>query len=235
MRKSLFAAGTVALALSAAGIAYAQTPEPSVTVTASVSPTKAGTSSKPKATKLKLTVKNDAASKTTAAKITIAFPSTLKISTSGLEQCKANDEALLAGPEKVCKKSIAGSGSAHALLNPFGATPAPLTFKVVPVVGKNEIIFVLSGSAPAVLHGKISGKKMTIAIPDFLQQPVPDTYSALTDLSTTISAKKGSKSLISATGCKSKKHSIGVTVGYAPNPSPPAKSSATGTGDAKCS
>jgi hypothetical protein len=234
LRKSLFAAGTVAVALSAAGIAYAQTPEPSVTVTASVSPTKSGTSSKPAGEKLKLTVKNDPASKTTAAKITITFPSTLKVSTSGLDQCKASDDDLLTGPEKVCKKSIAGSGSAHALLNPFAA-PAPLTFKVVPVVGKNEIIFVLSGSANAVLHGKISGKKLTIAIPDFLQQPVPNTYSALTDLSTSISMKKGSKNLITSTGCKSKKHSIGVTVGYAPNPSPPAKSSASGTGDAKCS
>jgi hypothetical protein len=234
LRKSFLAAGTAALALGAAGIAYAQTPPPSVDVTTSVSPSKAGTKSKPKSEKLKLTVKNDPSSKTTASKITITFPSTLKLSTSGLDRCTASEDELIAGPEKVCKKSIAGSGSAHAVLNPF-ASPAPLTFKVVPVVGKNELIFVLSGSANAVLHGKISGKKMTIAIPDFLQQPVPGTYSALTDLSTTISLKKGKKYLIASTGCKSKKHKIGVQVGYAPNPNPPAAASAKDTAEAKCS
>ena len=87
----------------------------------------------------------------------------------------------------------------------------------------------------AVLHGKISGKKLTIEIPGFLQQPAPGTFSALNGLSTTLSMKKGSKALISSTGCKSKKHKIGVTISYAPNPTPPAKSSASDTGDAKCS
>ena len=96
MRKSFIAAGTAALALGVAGIAYAQTPEPSIDATATVSPTKAGTKSKPKAEKLKLVVKNNADSKTTAAKITITFPSTLKITTSGLDQCTASDEELIA-------------------------------------------------------------------------------------------------------------------------------------------
>ena len=36
------------------------------------------------------------------------------------------------------------------------------------------------------------------------------------------SKKKGSKALISSNGCKSKKHKIGVTVNYVPNPNPPA-------------
>ena len=57
-----------------------------------MSPTKAGTKSKPKSEKLKLSVKNNAESKTTAAKITITFPSTLKISTKGLDQCTASDD-----------------------------------------------------------------------------------------------------------------------------------------------
>ena len=235
MRKPFLAAGTAALALGVAGVAYAQTPAPSIEATASVSPTKAGTKSKPKSEKLKLSVTNNRDSKTTAAKITITLPSTLKASTSGLDVCKASDDDLIASTD-VCKKSIAGSGEAHALVNPFAANPAEVEFKVVPVVGNKEILFVLTSPiAQAVLHGKISGKKLTITITDELQQPAPGTYSALLDLTTTLSKKKGSKALISSVGCKSKKHSIGVAIGYVPNPTPPAQSSASGTADAKCS
>jgi hypothetical protein len=234
LRKSFLVATAATLAISTAGVAYAQTAEPSIDVTASVSPTKAGTKSKPKSEKFTLSVKNDPASKTTAKSIAITFPSTLKLSTKGLDQCTASDDALI-DDVNVCKKSIAGKGTARALLNPFATTPAPLTFKVTPLVGKNELIFVLTGSANAVLHGKISGKKLTIAITPQLQQPVPNTYSALNDLTTTLSKKKGSNALITSTSCKAKKHKISVTVGYAPNPTAPAKPSATNTADAKCS
>jgi hypothetical protein len=241
LRKSFLVAGVATLALGSAGIAYAQNPAPTIDVTASVSPTKAGTKSKPKSEKFKLQVVNNAASKTTAASIEVTFPSTLKVSTSGLTQCTASDTELIANIN-VCKSSIAGTGSARALLNPNATSPAPLNFKVVPVVGKNELLFVLSGAADAVLHGPIKGRKMTIRIPDGsrpgepnLQQPVPGAYSALNDLTTTISKKKGSKALITSTGCKSKKHTIGVKVRYAPNPAPPAASSASNSSDAKCS
>ena len=235
MRKSLMAAGAAALALGAAGVAYAQNPAGSITGTASVSPTKAGTKSKPKSEKLKLSVVNNKDSKTTAAKITITMPSTLKVSTSGLDICKASDDDLLASTA-VCKKSIAGKGSAHALVNPFAASPAQVEFKVTPIVGNKQILFVLNSPiAQAVLHGKISGKKLTIAITPELQQPAPGTFSALLDLTTELSKKKGTKALISSVGCKSKKHDIGVSVGYVPNPNPPAQSSASGTASAKCS
>ena len=235
MRKSFLAAGTAALALSVAGIAYAQTPPPSVDVTASVSPTKAGTKSKPKSETLKLAVKNNRESKTTASTITITLPSTLKLSTSGQDICKASDDDLIANVN-TCKKSIAGKGSAHALVNPFAANPAQVEFKVVPVIANKQILFVLTSPiAQAVLHGKISGKKLTIAITPELQQPAPGTFSALLDLSTNLGKTKGSKGLLTSVGCKSKKHSIGVKVDFVPNPTPPAQSSATGTGDAKCS
>jgi hypothetical protein len=234
LRKTFLAAGTAALALGVAGIAHAQTPAPSIEATASLSPSKAGTKSKPKSEKLKLSVTNSAESKTTAKSITITFPSTLKVSTKGLKQCTKSDDDIIADVN-VCKASIAGSGTASAVLNPFASSPAPLSFKVVPIVGKNELLFKLSGAADAVLHGKIKGRKMTIAITPELQQPVTGVYSALNGLKTTISKKKGSASLISSVGCKSKKHVIGVSVGYAPNPTPPAQSSASGKANAKCS
>jgi hypothetical protein len=199
LRKPFIAAGTAALALGVAGIAYAQTPAPSVTGTASVSPSKAGTKSKPKAVKLKLSVKNSAESKTTAKQITITLPSTLKVATKGLDQCTASDDDVIAGK---CKKMVAGKGSANALVNPFATNPANVTFKVTPIVGKNEVLFLLdSPTGPAVLHGKIKGSKMTIPILETLQQPAPSTYSALLDLTTELSKKKGKASLISAVGC----------------------------------
>jgi hypothetical protein len=232
LRKPLIVAAVATLALGTTGVAFAQTAEPKIDATASVSPGKSGTKSKPKAVQLKLSVKNDPASKTTAKAIVIKLPSSLKLSTSGLETCKASDDDLIADVN-TCKKSIAGKGDAHADLNPNN--PAPLTFKVTPVVGKGELLFVLSGSANAVLHGKIKGSTLTIAITPTLQQPVPGTFSALKDLSTTLKLTKGKKSLLTSVGCKSKKHTLDVTVQYANNPLPPAKSSASTTADAKCS
>jgi hypothetical protein len=234
LRKPFIAAGTAALALGVAGIAYAQTPPaPAVTGSATVSPSKAGTKSKPKSVKLKLVVQNSAESKTTAKQITITLPSTLKVSTKGLDQCTASDDDIIAGK---CSKMKAGKGEAHALVNPFATDPAKVTFKVTPIVGKNQILFLLDApTGPSVLHGKISGSKMTIPILPELQQPAPGVYSALLDLSTELSDKKGKAALISAVGCKSKKHSVGFKVDYAANPSPPSQGSASGTADAKCS
>jgi hypothetical protein len=234
LRKTFIAAGAATLAMGVAGVAYAQAP--SISATASLSPSKAGTAKKPKSTKLTLNVTNDPASKTTAKQITITLPSTLKLSTKGLPQCTKSDDAILAAPKTACKSSIAGSGTADALINPFAASPAPIHFTVTPMVGKNQLLFYLeAGSVQAVLHGKISGKKLTIAITPQLQQPVTGTYSALVGLKTTLSMKKGKNFLLSSTGCKSKKDTIGVSVAYAPNPNPPAAPSASTTADAKCS
>jgi hypothetical protein len=232
-------AGAATLALGAAGVAYAQNPAGEVTVTSKITPSKAGTKAKPKASKITLNVVNSAASKTTAAKIAITFPATLKLSTKGLPQCTASDEDVLnKTPQVVCKASIAGSGTAAALLGPTGANPAPLAFKVTPIVGKNELLFFLTqnpGNVKAVLHGKISGKKLTISIPTFLQQPAPGTYSALNGLKTTLSLKKGKNALITSTGCKGGAQKVGVTVTYANNPAPPTAPTGSGSGSSKCS
>jgi hypothetical protein len=231
-------AGAATLALGAAGVAYAQNPAPAPTATAKVSPTKAGTKAKPKATKLILVVKNNEESKTTAQTIAITFPSTLKLSLSGMPACTKSDEALTSGGPSVCKSSIAGSGNAHAQLTPFGAGSTELTFKVTPIVGKKDLLFYLASQTTNnnyVLHGRISGRKLTITIPPNVQQPIAGLYSALKDLTSTIYMKKGSKALISSTGCSGGKHKIGITIGYAPNPTPPAKTSVTTSAAAKCS
>jgi hypothetical protein len=239
LRKSFMAAGAAVLALGATGVAYAQLPAGSISGTASVSPTKAGTKSKPKSEKFTLTVKNDGASQTTASSIKITFPSTLKLSTKGLPQCTKSDTAIIdQTPQKACKASIAGKGSANAIVNPHSASPVPLKFTVTPLVGKNQLLFHLAAQGAItnkyVLHGKISGKTLTIAITPDVQQPVPGLYSALVDLTSTLSMKKGKNYLISSTGCSGGKHKLPVTVGYAANPTPPTAPSASTTLEAKC-
>ncbi len=235
MRKSFLVAGVAAFTLGVTGVAQAQNPAPSIDATVKVSPSKAGTKKKPKNEKFELFVKNNTESKTTASGVEVTLPSTLKLSLKGLTQCKASDDDLLSDIN-VCKSSIAGKGEANALVNPFATSPAALKFTVTPVVGdKNELLFVLNSSiANAVLHGKIKGRKMTIAITDELQQPAPGTFSALVDLKATLSKKKGKNYLFSSTGCKSKKHKVGVRVTYVPNPNPPAETSASDTAEAKC-
>jgi hypothetical protein len=239
LRKPLIAAGAAALAVATAGAAYAQGVAPAPTSTAKISPSKAGTKKKPKAISLTVAVKNNDESKTTAKAIVITLPSTIKFSTKGLKECKGSDQTLLAaGPLTKCKSSKAGSGNAHAFLNPYSATPAALDFKVTPLVGHNEVLYYLeqtNGGVKTLLHGKVKGSKMTIAITPELQQPAPGVYSALRDLTTTLKATKGKHSLLSSTGCKSKKQKIGIEVDYTPNPTAPLKSSATAPAEAACS
>jgi hypothetical protein len=234
------AAGAAVLALGTAGVAYAQVPAPSISGTASVSPTKAGTKSKPKNEKFSLSVKNDPGSQTTAKTIKITFPSTLKLSTKGLPQCTKSDEDIVnETPQKACKASIAGKGTANAVVGPTSASPAPVHFVVTPLVGKNQLLFHLAATGGItnkyVVHGKISGKTLTITIGPDVQQPVPGVYSALVDLSSTLSMKKGNNMLISSTGCTGGKHKVPTTVAYAPNPGPPSGPSASTTLEAKCS
>jgi hypothetical protein len=240
LRKSFMAAGAAVIAIGAAGVAYAQDPAGSISGTASVSPTKAGTKSKPKNTKFTLSVKNDSASKTTASSIKITLPSTLKLSTKGLKACtKSDDDIINQTPKVACKGSIAGSGTANAVVNPHSASPVPLHFVVTPIVGKKQLLFHLAAQGAItnkyVLHGKISGKTLTIAITPDVQQPVPGLYSALVDLTSTLQLKSGKNYLISSTGCSGGTHKIPVTVGYSPNPTPPTAPSASTTLVAKCS
>jgi hypothetical protein len=237
LRKTLIVAGISALAFSITGVAQAQ--EPSITATAKVSPTKSGTSKKPKNSTFQLSVKNDPASKTTASSIKVKLPSTLKLSTKGFKQCTASDTKIIDSAGDACKGSKAGpDGTANATIITNGAA---VPFKVTPFIGKNELLFFLQATTLSnkyVVHGKLKGRTMTITIGDDLQQPLgvgAGLYAALVDIKTKLTAKKGKNYLFSSTGCKSKKHKVNVTVGYADNPNPPAKRSASTTADAKCS
>ena len=248
MRKTLIAALTALTALALAAVAIAQTP-PSIDVTATASPSKAGTKKKPKSEKVNLNIVNSRESKTSASKIEISFPKSLVLSTKGLKTCSVS-KLDSQGKASCPKGSLAGLGTAEALLNPTSANPAPLKFNVSTfVAGKNLLAFYLeqqgtdSGvqqALPAkitkVKGNKVFGQKLTIKIPENLQQPAPGVYSALIQIKNSLGLKSGSHALVKSIGCpKTREHPIGVKVSYVPNPNPPVSSSASSTDGAPCS
>ena len=244
MRKSLAAVLAVPTALALATVAFAQNPAPSIDVTATVSPSKAGTKAKPKSEKVNLTIINNKESKTSASKIQITFPATLKLSTKGLKKCSV--ATLDSQGKAACPTAAkAGVGTAEALVNPSSATPAPLKFNVTTyVAGNNLLAFYLeqqgtdSGvqqALPAKITKSGKGQKLTINIPENLQQPAPGVYSALQQIKNSLGLKSGKNALVTSVGCAKKAHKIGVKISYVPNPTPPAASSASDTSSAKCS
>jgi hypothetical protein len=237
LRKYLIAVIAALAALAMATVAVAQSGDVSATTT--VSPTKSGTKKKPKSIKITTFVKNNVPG-TTAAKIEIDFPKTVKISGKGLTACKLS--AIQAnGPTACPSKSKAGTGLSHAVVGPGRV---PLNFDVTAFVGgKNLVIFYIKqqgGTVSKALQGKISkgsrgfAQKLVITIPPDLQQPAPGLYAALVDLKSTLKLKKGNHALISSVGCKKGKHKFGAKLTFAPNPAQPPKPSATGTSTAKC-
>ena len=237
MRKYLIAVIAALAALAMATVAVAQNSD--VTATTTVSPTKSGTKKKPKSIKVTTFVQNNVPN-TTAAKIEIDFPKTVKISGKGLTSCKLS--AIQAnGPGACPSKSKAGTGLSHAVVGP---DRIPLNFDVTAFVGgKNLVIFYIKqqgGTVSKALSGKISkgsggfAQKLVITIPPDLQQPAPGLYAALTDLKSTLQLKKGKNALISSVGCKNKKHKFGAKLTFAPNPAQPPKPSASGTSTATC-
>jgi len=237
LRKFLIAAIAALASIALASVAVAQNTD--VTAATTVSPTKSGTKKKPKSIKVTTFVKNNIEG-TTAAKIEIDFPKTVKISGKGLTSCKL--AAIQAnGPGACPAKSKAGTGLSHAVVGP---DRIPLNFDVTAFVGgKNLVIFYIEqqvGTVTKALQGKISkgsgkfAQKLVITIPPDLQQPAPGLYAALTDLKSTLQLKKGKNALISSVGCVKHKHVFGAKLTFAPNPNQPPKPSASGTSTAKC-
>ena len=241
MRKYLIAVIAALASIALASVAVAQNSD--VTSSTSISPKKAGTKKKPKAVKINTFVQNNVPG-TTASKIEIDFPKTVKISGKGLTKCALGEFAKPGGKANCPPRSKAGTGVTHATLGQ-GGSGTPLNFDVTAYVGGNNlVIFYIEqqgGGVNKALQGKISkasgkfAQKLVISVPPDLQQPVSGVYGNLNDLRTSLFNKKGKNSLISTTGCKKKKHVFGAKISYAPNPNPPSQPSGSGTSTAKCS
>jgi hypothetical protein len=240
LRKYLIMALAAMLSIAVAAVAVAQDPSTAPDVTAKITPTKAGTKKKPKNSSLKLFVKNNQTAATVDT-ITVNLGKQIKLSGKGFKYCTAN--TLNTQGKAACPSgSKAGGGTANAVVGPGHA---PVKFTVDAYVGsKNTIIFYTQQVAPGTIRkglvgtvSKASGKygsKIVIKIDDDLQQPAPSVFSGLVDLQTTIKAKKGKHYLVSSTGCKSKKHNVGVKFTFAPNATFPATGSVSGETSSAC-
>jgi hypothetical protein len=234
LRKYLVAAVAAVAAIAvAAPVASAQT---GASMTVKVTPTKAGTKKKPKNAKINLAVQNED-NKRTMSKLTITTSKTFKLSTKGLTKC---NESVLesSGPSACPKASRVGTGTAEALVGVNGTSPTPLTFKVTAVVtGSKNLAFDLQGQQLPVhvmAPGTISGKKLTIEVPQAAQQPAPNVFAGLVSLQATMSGKKGKNYLASTNGCSSKKHPFSATLTFINNGVSPAGNVST-KANAKCS
>ena len=226
MRKSFLVAGVATLAFGTAGVAYAQTPAPSIEATVKVSPTKAGTKSKPKSREARRS-----RSRTTRPEQDDREPrsrsrSRARSSSPPRAWTSARRPTTSCSPAR--RRSARSRSPAPArrtrIVNPYATSPGAA--HVQGHAGRRqERAALLPRARPAAptpsCTARSSGKKLTIEITRVLQQPAPGTYSALRDLSTTLSKKKGKNALIASAGCKSKKHKVAVTVAYVPNPQRP--------------
>ena len=262
MRKDLIAAVAALTALCLTAVALAQDPAPKPKLTIQkATPKNAGTKSDPKPARLKLLVKNNAESKTTMDILDLYLPKSWKVSGKGLPACDHIKLATERDASACPTGSKAGTGAANAVLGPRSASPSPLKFKITVFNGtKKQLLFLLqqvdpttgapvSGGVETALKGTIKtasgkyGTRISIKVPDGkgeyaqfpnIQQPAPGVYSALQDLSANIYLKKGSKSLLSSTGCSGRKYPFKATLRYSDNPTPPAKRTASTTASKSC-
>jgi hypothetical protein len=235
LRKYLITAvaAVTAVALTAP-IASAQTPTPEMSV--SVTPKNAGTKKKPKNSTIKLSVENPETNRTMS-KLTITTAKSFKLSAKGLTKC-AESTLEQGGPEACPRASRVGRGTASAALGVTSPTPTPLTFDVTAVVlGAKEIGFYLAARELPVnvmAPGHLSGRKLTIEVPQAAQQPVPGTFAGLISLDATLKAKKGKNYLASTTGCTARKHKFSAVLTFVSNGATPAGTRST-TANAACS
>jgi hypothetical protein len=233
LRKYLIVAIAALTALAFTTAAIAQTPAASMKV--KIAPKKAGTKKKPKNSSIELTITNND-NKRTLSQLTITAPKTFKLNAKGLPKC---DAAVLAnqGPAACPKAAKVGSGTANALLGVNGPSPTPLHFDVNAfVTGPKRVDFHLHSDSPdinVVSEGRISGRKLIIAVPPVAQQPLPGTFAGLVDIHTKLSKKKGKHMLASTVGCKKKKHAFSTKLTFIDNGVSPA-GDVTVKGSSKC-
>jgi hypothetical protein len=232
-------AASASLALATGAVQASTTADGTASLEATASPSKAGTAKKPKSVTLGfgLTVNRPG---TSVGKIAIDLPKGLKFSGKGLKKCSAQN-LQLNGPSVCPAGSKAGDvGSAAARIEPAGTA---LNFNVYPFVGGDtKLLFYLvqkdasgnelSSGIQTVVTGAVTGKgrKLTIAIPGELRQPVTGLNATLTAISATFKGKVGKHYVVSSTGCTGGKWQVKGSLVFAArtdNPTPPATQALT--------
>jgi len=238
--KKLAIAVTGALALAGIGAGVSSAVDPDISISATASPSKHGTKKKPKKTKLvvKLSTTPKPGDPAFAASDTIVhLGNELVFHGKALKTCSSSQ--VQSDDTKCAKGSKVGSGKAVGVA--LGATEN-LTVTAYNGPGGNKLELLVDGSSPLPIHEVIEGvlskdsapygNKLTVKVPDHLQQPAPGAYATLEEFDTTINAVTGKKKMpyVGIASCKDKVISFAADYIYQPDQS--TKSTST---TAKCS
>lgn len=204
-RMSLIALATVSAVALTAAPAFAVSSKQSIT--AKVSPTKAGTSKKPANVSLNVRPQvalNAADGGFATTKAVINLDKNLKLMGSKFKTCTAAQVQLGS-----CSSS-AKVGSGTAAGKALGLTEN-LTVVAYNGPSGKSLLMRVKGSTPLqideVLVGKLTkgsgkyGTKMTVPIPAGLQQPAPGAFATLTDFNLTLKAGTKTKPFVAMSGC----------------------------------
>jgi hypothetical protein len=209
---ALLAAVAAVGAVGVTGVARAVDADQGIAV--SMTNKKAGTATKPKNV-VKLTVTttttpHEAAPAYATQKAVIHFDKNLVFGSAKFPSCtKAEAEAIPVSPK--CTAAKVGSGTAKATVASINANPTLTVTAYNGPGGKKLWLLVKEPTFQinSVLDGTLSsdtgkyGKKLTVLIPENLQQPLPGVYATLTEFKTSVTGTATSKKVpyIALKGC----------------------------------
>jgi hypothetical protein len=234
MRKVALLVVTSVAALGVTGSALAVNADQGLDV--KVSPSKAGTKKKPRNVKLSVTTTTTPKDSTAFAtkKAVLYFDKNLVFGGKKFASCTV---AKVQAAEKNCPKgSKVGSGSATGTAL---RQVAPLTVTAFNGPGGKSLLLHVVGSDPiaidSVINAKLSkasgkyGMKLTVPIPDSLQQPVPGVFATLTKFATNVKGTSKGTPYVGLKGCSGGKLHFKGTFSFTDG------SSLGATSTAKCS
>jgi hypothetical protein len=215
---ALLAAVAAVGAVGVTGVAHAVDADQGIAV--STASKKAGTATKPK-NLVKLTVTttttpHEAAPAYATQKAIIHFDKNLVFGSAKFPSCtKAEAEAIPVSPK--CAAAKVGSGSAKATVASINANPTLTVTAYNGPGGKKLWLLVKEPTFQinSVLDGTLSsdtgkyGKKLTVLIPDNLQQPLPGVYATLTEFKTSVQGTAKGVPYIALKGCTGGKLNYG--------------------------
>lgn len=228
MRKTLVGALAAVLCLSLTAVAFAQRGDPNNTTNelkVKVSPSKAGTTKKPKAVAFTLNITGDTkdgkSQPASSTSLNTTLPKGFKINSKIWPKSKACDLKTMRAqksPNSCPKGSKVGSGKSIAVAA-SGAFVERIDVTAYSLTNGNIGFYLLGKPTPLnkTLEGKVvkGGRGLNVVIDADVYQPIPNFFTGITKLEVKLNAKtkiKGkTRGLVETTSCpKSKKWDFGL-------------------------